>query len=1375
MKKNLRRKVLSIVLTIVMVIGYMVPNVTIVNAESTSILPTGFTSVAIGNNDGNGSATFDSTSKTLEVQGSGNLIGKDNGAVDSYQFVSYQVNGDATIIAKLDDFDMSNAQYGQAGVFIRENNTSDNADYFGVYVEPSKDQYRYAYRDNSTGGTGAAAISGLTKESKGKYIKIEKNKTSFKYYIANDKDFIDIIASGGQTINTSATTWNLGFVVSNGSSKTPAVASFNNIIIKNESGIIYTSTDIQDENNGAEGEIPGTPEIPETPELPDYGVGTLPDGFNNSSIGNESENVYANFDENSKLFTVNGSGTYIGKDVSSTDDYQFVNYKVEGNATIVARLVDFDMTNAKYGQAGIFVRNDNSTNDADYFGVYVEPSKNQYRYAYRDNASAKSGAAQIGELNADSKNQYIKIERNGTQFKAYISEDPTFLDNNTIVKTQTVKNESNTWYVGFVVSNGGSETPAVATFDNVRIENENKLYYDSTIEKMPVDTVENVKAEAGDAKVTLSWDEVKDATSYVIKRATEKNGEYKEIAEVDSSKTTYEDLEVVNFQTYYYKIMAKNANGNAYDSKAVIVVPNNSNPDNIQYEDNAANFNMIEEPNDTVSNSVITLKGLVDKDGKITIKQNDKIKVNSIDKLKNEVFTQTLTLDLGRNTIEIYHTTEDGKTTVKTYNIVYLNNNNYDIIVDSTYNGVEGREVDGVKTYSTITEAVNSVPTKNTERVNIFVKNGVYKEKTEVKSPYISIIGEDSEKTIWTYDVSNGTINPETGVKYGTSKSASVTIKSKAVGFTAENMTIENAYEEKQIVEGDQAVALNNQADQSIFINCRFIGNQDTLLADASSSSPARQYYYKCYIEGDVDFIFGRAQAVFNDCDIASVNRNLSPKNGYITAADTWDKDAYGYVIMNSRLIGLDGIADNSVSLGRPWRPSSATDTVTPAVAYINCYMGSHIATNGWDDMGANSLASTARFSEYGSYGPGAKLSDTRPLISNSEIANYSLENVFSTSSASVNGNDAYSADWNPTEESDNININSAYKNIVNVSSVELNVSELPMNIGDTTKLIATVGPEDATDKTVIFESSNENVATVDNNGNVKAIGIGTAVITARSGSEEATCTITVKLPLVQMNTVPEITAEDVTIKLGDTFDPKDYVKAEDKEDGDLSDKVEVIENTVDTKTAGEYKVVYKVTDLQGASVTKQISVTVNPKFTLINRAPKIEASDVVITEGESFDPMLNITASDYEDGDLTEFIQVIENNVDINTVGEYKVVYKVTDLDGASSTKEIKVIVNEKVQLPEIPGVDPEEPEVPSEPEIPSEPEEPSAPEVPGKPETPEILSDNQDSSDNKDDSNSGSTILPQTGDNSILYLIALVAVSSVTLYILNKRKINN
>lgn len=69
----------------------------------------------------------------------------------------------------------------------------------------------------------------------------------------------------------------------------------------------------------------------------------------------------------------------------------------------MARLVDFDMSQAIYGQAGVFVREDNNTNNADYFGVYVEPSKNEYRYAFRDKANERVGAATISGLTKDSK------------------------------------------------------------------------------------------------------------------------------------------------------------------------------------------------------------------------------------------------------------------------------------------------------------------------------------------------------------------------------------------------------------------------------------------------------------------------------------------------------------------------------------------------------------------------------------------------------------------------------------------------------------------------------------------------------------------------------------------------------------------------------------------------------------------------------------------------------------------------------------------------------------------------------------------------------------------------------------------------------------
>ena len=117
------------------------------------------------------------------------------------------------------------------------------------------------------------------------------------------------------------------------------------------------------------------------------------------------------------------------------------------------------------------------------------------------------------------------------------------------------------------------------------------------------------------------------------------------------------------------------------------------------------------------------------------------------------------------------------------------------------------------------------------------------------------------------------------------------------------------------------------------------------------------------------------------------------------------------------------------------------------------------------------------------------------------------------------------------------------------------------------------------------------------------------------------------------MNSVPVITAEDITLTVEDKFDPKDGVTAWDEEDEDLTDKIEITYNDVDTKKAGLYKVIYKVTDSDGATVTKTITVTVNPKMETLNAIPTISAKDVTLTAGDSFDAKKNVAAADAEDG----------------------------------------------------------------------------------------------------------------------------------------------
>ncbi|PYS39748.1 MAG: pectin esterase, partial [Acidobacteria bacterium] len=160
--------------------------------------------------------------------------------------------------------------------------------------------------------------------------------------------------------------------------------------------------------------------------------------------------------------------------------------------------------------------------------------------------------------------------------------------------------------------------------------------------------------------------------------------------------------------------------------------------------------------------------------------------------------------------------------------------------------------------------------------------------------------------------------------------------------FRAENITFENTYGV-----GSQAVAAYVNTDRVVFRNCRFLGWQDTLFAHGG-----RQYYQACYIEGHVDFIFGNATAVFENCTIHS----RGP--GYVTAH--WrlsDSETNGFVFLHCKLTGADL---GKVYLGRPWRPYGR-------VVFIECWMGAHIKPEGWDNWRDPAREKTARFAEYSS------------------------------------------------------------------------------------------------------------------------------------------------------------------------------------------------------------------------------------------------------------------------------------------------------------------------------------------------------------------------------------------------------------------------
>lgn len=257
----------------------------------------------------------------------------------------------------------------------------------------------------------------------------------------------------------------------------------------------------------------------------------------------------------------------------------------------------------------------------------------------------------------------------------------------------------------------------------------------------------------------------------------------------------------------------------------------------------------------------------------------------------------------------------------------------------------------------------------------IFVKKGTYKEKLIVPSwlTNIEICGEDRDNTIITYDDHANVFIPGTDRKMGTFRTYTVRVDGNDITFR--NITIEN-----NAARLGQAVALHTQGDRLTFVNCRILGNQDTVYTGGINT---RLYFKDCHIEGTTDFIFGPSTAWFENCTI------MSRTDSYITAASTPQDVEYGYVFNRCKLVAAEGVS--RVYLGRPWRPYAHT-------LFMNCQLGKHILPVGWHNWSNTQNETTARYCEYDNHGEGAATKEraawTRQLT-RKEAAKVTLENVF--------------------------------------------------------------------------------------------------------------------------------------------------------------------------------------------------------------------------------------------------------------------------------------------------------------------------------------------------------------------------------------------
>jgi pectin methylesterase-like acyl-CoA thioesterase len=275
--------------------------------------------------------------------------------------------------------------------------------------------------------------------------------------------------------------------------------------------------------------------------------------------------------------------------------------------------------------------------------------------------------------------------------------------------------------------------------------------------------------------------------------------------------------------------------------------------------------------------------------------------------------------------------------------------------------------------FTTIQAAVDSLSKSNATPTQIRIAPGTYTEKLRVDRPNITLCGQAGQaaSTILTYGDNANTSNGQGGT-LGTSGSASTNISASKV--SAENVTFRNSTP----LGGSQAVALLITGSEVQFRNCRFLSYQDTLYTKGGS-----QYFKDCYVEGSVDYIFGGATAVFQECTIHSAAGGTA-----VTAPSTDQATPFGLVFLGGELTAASSVSDGSQALGRNWGAYGAA-------AFIGTVLGEHISTAGWSPMGSNTLA-TARFEEYQTTGPGSHPTERAQSkqLTAQEAAAYTVDNI---------------------------------------------------------------------------------------------------------------------------------------------------------------------------------------------------------------------------------------------------------------------------------------------------------------------------------------------------------------------------------------------
>ncbi|XXG69042.1 hypothetical protein AAC387_Pa06g2002 [Persea americana] len=260
----------------------------------------------------------------------------------------------------------------------------------------------------------------------------------------------------------------------------------------------------------------------------------------------------------------------------------------------------------------------------------------------------------------------------------------------------------------------------------------------------------------------------------------------------------------------------------------------------------------------------------------------------------------------------------------------------------------------GCCNFTTVQSAIDAAGVFSQKKTIIWMTPGIYYEKVMVPrtKPNITLQGQGMKFTAIAW---NDTANSSHGTFY----SASIQVFS--ANFIAKNVSFMNVAPIANPGDvGGQAVAMRIAGDQAAFWGCGFFGGQDTLHDDRG-----RHYFRDCFIQGSIDFIFGNARSLYENCQLISIANpvptGLKTITGVVTAhARASATENTGFVFVNCSIGGT-----GRIWLGRAWRPFSR-------VIFAYTSMTDIISPEGWNDNNDPTRDQTIFYGEYNCFGGGA-------------------------------------------------------------------------------------------------------------------------------------------------------------------------------------------------------------------------------------------------------------------------------------------------------------------------------------------------------------------------------------------------------------------